>query len=117
MHLDEKPTTMTLGWVASLPPRLSRRLTTIILAITVLCLTLFLLTSNNPDVPPLAVSWLASKEDGSSLINLPECGPERKRVASPEIWNAAEAKYQHLMDDKFTCVYTLRLGRHGLSWY
>ncbi|KAH8666161.1 multiple-like 3 [Ilyonectria robusta] len=93
---------MTLGWAASLSPRLSRRLTTNILAITVSCLisclTLFLLL---PDAPPLAVSWLPS-EDGSSLINLPECGPERTRVASPEIWNAAEAKYRHLMDDKFT---------------
>lgn len=115
MGPDEKSPSMA-GLLTSLPHWLSRKGAVLVLAAGISCLSLFFLSSFSHDMLPSFVSGVddtsldASSAQGLPLnetfINLPECGADRQRMASPEIWNAAEEKYGNLTDDKFTYVST-----------
>lgn len=115
MGPDEKSPSMA-GLLTSLPHWLSRKGAVLVLAAGISCLSLFFLTSFSHDLRPSFVSGVDDTSlDGSSakglplnetFVNLPECGADRQRMASPEIWNAAEEKYGNMTDEKFTYVHT-----------
>ncbi|KAH6997645.1 glycosyl transferase family 64 domain-containing protein [Ilyonectria sp. MPI-CAGE-AT-0026] len=111
MGPDEKSPSMA-GLLTNLPHWLSRKGAVLVLAAGISCLSLFFLSSFSHEMLPSFVSGVddtsldASSAQGLPLnetfVNLPECGADRQRMASPEIWNAAEEKYGNLTDDKFT---------------
>ncbi|KAH7129686.1 glycosyltransferase family 64 protein [Dactylonectria estremocensis] len=100
MNSNAKATPTIPDWFASLPQWLSRKGATILAAVSLSLLSLFFLTTLGSDLPVPAVAPQVAPPNGPSLAGLPEC-PQRQK-ASPDIWNAAEAKYRDLMDDKFT---------------
>ncbi|KAM0278183.1 hypothetical protein ACHAQH_005296 [Verticillium albo-atrum] len=89
----------------SLPQWLTKRHVLVALALTSTIVLLFSFNSWGPDVHLPHVTTGSANSQASSSGNagslLPQCAG-RDKVASLDLWDESQSKYQGLMDDKFT---------------